>query len=313
MEGWFWFAVLSAAIASTRKDYEKQLTLIFGNFGMGFIIKVFSLIPILILCFFTPQPEHILSLPWNFWWPLLVIWIVLYPLQTFLYYRSMRDGELSHVLPIICIWPVLNGITSLCIGEYLPITSWVGMLCIFFGTLALLFHKGNSKEEEHKFRRAALYMFGATCCFAVGSSLDKVALRVSPPVFYMFVNSIGATVVFMFLIPLFKERYHFEHIKSRFVQLNIVGILFAVSFAFAMAAFKNAPTSSSLAIRTTVGFIIPSIMGIVYRGEKFTQRKKLAFILFAAGTLCIVVDYHAINYIVYFINNYLSRIVIFFI
>ena len=288
---WFTLAVLASIIAATRKGYEKDLTKVFGDFGMGFIIKLFSILPLLALCLYAPIPKDILHLPWAFWWPLLVIWAVLYPIQTLLYYRAMREGELSHVMPIVCVWPVLNAITSLFIGETPSFTGWVGMVCITIGTILLIMHKHESEEKEKKFRRAALNMLAATCCFAVGSSLDKVAMNSvkNSSTFYTLINSLGATLVFIILIPLFKEKYHFNEIRSRFWGLTVIGILFAISFALAMAAFSMGPTSYSLSVRSIIGLLIPAAIGVHKFDEKITTAKKVAFSLFIAGIVLMTV------------------------
>ena len=128
-------------------------------------------------------------------------------------------------------------------------------------------------------------MILATCCFAVGSSLDKVALNVSTPGFYSFVNSIGATIVFTILIQLPGGTKGFNQLPSHFWKLTFFGVLFAITIGTAMIAFKNAPTSYSLAVRS-LGFLLPAIIGVLFYGEKITTQKSISFILFVTGIVC---------------------------
>src|SRR3989338_11534428 len=109
---WLPFALLAALISGGRRVYDKHLTNTFGNFAMGFIVHAFTLLPSLLLIFILPNGTEIGSLPWRFWWPLLIIWFILYPIQTYLIYRAVRESEISTVTPVMCLLPVFNVFSS---------------------------------------------------------------------------------------------------------------------------------------------------------------------------------------------------------
>ena len=143
---WFPFALLASLISGGRRVYDKHLTNTFGNFAMGFIVQAFSLLPSLVLIFLLPHGTDIGSLPWRFWWPLLVIWFVLYPIQTYFMYRAVREADISTVTPVMCLLPVFNvGTSFLLLGEVPTVFGWVGIILIVLGPIVVMefdiFHK----------------------------------------------------------------------------------------------------------------------------------------------------------------------------
>src|SRR3989338_2315077 len=226
---WFPFALFSAIVLASRRVYEKNLTNAFGNFSMGFIVQAFSLLPTLALFLFLPLPDDIVNLPWKFWWPLLIIWFVLYPIQTYFFYPALREGELSETTPILALLPVFNILSSyLIIGELPTLLGGVGIVSIVFGTYLLL--KNPRQSTADKYSQAVLYMIIAATCIAIGSTLDKVSISVSTPVFYSFMNTLGASVIFLFLIYIYKQQEELKKIKIMVWPLVVLGIFQALSY-----------------------------------------------------------------------------------
>src|SRR3989338_5351228 len=117
---WLSFALASAVLFAVRRIYEKELTAKFSNFSLSFLLLTSSVPAALVLFLFFPIPQDIFALSWNFWWPLIVIWVVLYPVQNYLLYRSIREGELSQVTPVSALLPVFNIAPSLFFFLELP-------------------------------------------------------------------------------------------------------------------------------------------------------------------------------------------------
>src|SRR3989344_69585 len=199
---WFPLALLSAFISGGRRVYDKHLTGTFGNYAMGFIMQAFSLLPSLLLIFILPGGTDIGALPWRFWWPLLIIWFVLYPIQTYFMYRAVREADISTISPIMCLLPVFNvGTSFLLLGEVPTALGFAGIFLIVVGTYLVLWEKGKKMSPSVP----VLLMIAAMFCIAIGSSLDKVSMEVSNPVFYGFMNTLGATAVFLVMMHFLKE------------------------------------------------------------------------------------------------------------
>jgi len=284
---WIPLSFFSAIIFASRRAYEKTLTKSFGNFSVGFLIQSFSILPTLLLFFFLPLPPDALHLSWQFWWPLLIIWFVLYPIQTHFLYRSLREGALSHVTPIMALLPVFNTLTSLVIiGELPTKLGFVGILFIVVGTYLLLY-EGKHRIGE-KYNRAVVYMIIATACTALGTTLDKVSILASTPVFYSFMNTIGASVVFLVLLHLYRQKDELQKVPALFLPLTLFGILQALSYTASMLAFSYGPTAYVLAIRSS-GFLFATFIGIFLLKEKFSLRKGVSLMMFFIGILLLTV------------------------
>src|SRR6202051_186388 len=159
----FSLALASALLLAVRRIYEKQLTARFGNFSLSFILTSFALIPTLVLFLFFPIPQNIFALPWHFWWPLFIIWIVLYPLQNYLLYRSLREGELSEVAPVSALLPVFNIATSFIgIGELPSAFGFAGILATAVGVYVLLSERSGGRN----YNKPVLFMAGSVLCTA---------------------------------------------------------------------------------------------------------------------------------------------------
>lgn len=279
---WLPFALFSAIVLASRRTYEKQLTKSFSNFTLGFIIQVFSLLPTLALFFFLPLPANWLTLSWSFWWPLLIIWIVLYPIQTYFTYRALREGELSHVTPVMAMLPVFNTATSfLMIGEKPSLHGLAGIVVMVIGTY-LLMTDNSGKGYGQKYNRAVVYMLAATVCVAIGSTLDKISIAAATPVFYSFVNSLGATLIFLTLTFVYKQSSELKQVKTMIWPLTLLGIFQALSYTAAMQAFEFGPTAYVLAVRSS-SFLFAGLLGIFIMKEKITVAKMIAFALFLIG------------------------------
>jgi uncharacterized membrane protein len=278
---WLPFALFSALISGGRRIYDKHLTNIFGNYAMGFVVQAFSLLPHLILIFLIPGGTEVGDLPWRFWWPLIIIWGVLYPVQTYLMYRAIRESDISTVTPVMCLLPVFNvGTSFVLLGEVPSIIGMIGILLIVLGTYMML----RKKNAETKISMPVLLMIGAMFCIAIGSSLDKVSIQVSNPVFYAFMNTLGASIVFLVMIHFYKERESFKHMGYKFWVLTFMGLLQALSFTASMYAFKYGPVSYVLAIRAG-SYVLAGLYGVMVLKEDFSSRKKIAFICFLLGVL----------------------------
>lgn len=282
---WFPFAFLSALISGGRRIYDKHLTNTFGNFSMGFITQAFSLVPTFILIFLLPHGMEIGSLPWRFWWPLLIIWLILYPIQTYLMYRAVRESDISTITPVMCLLPVFNiGTSFILLGEKPSFIGLAGIFLIAYGTYSMLWQKGGKAVLS----TPVLMMVGAMFCIAIGSTLDKISMGVSNPIFYSFINTLGASVIFFILMHFYREKHSFSqmHSKKWFWPFVLVGILQAISYTSSMYAFKYGPTSYVLAIRAG-SYVLTGLYGILVLKENFSTRKKKAFAFFLLGVLAL--------------------------
>ena len=286
---WLPFAIFSGLMFGVRRIYDKELTRIFGNFSLGFVQQVFALVPVLILFLFFPIPHDILSLPWRFWWPLLIIWLLLYPFQMYFLFRAIREGELSHVTPVLSFLPVCNTITSfLLIGEMVSLSGFLGIASIVVATYLCLVD--TREDSSSRYNKPVLFVLLTTISMALGGTLDKISISVSTPVFYSFVNLCGAAIVLLVLSYAYGQQKDFQHLKNpkMFSLLSFLGVLQALAFASGMSALSLAPTSYTLAVRSG-SYILVAFWGIAQLKESLSNTKVIALVLFALGTIALAV------------------------
>ncbi|GEM_PF-1389625 len=288
---WLTLAFVSAITSGILRIYEKEWSANFGNFSLGFLTKVLALPPLFVLLFFLPLPENIAALPWDFWWPLLIIWIVLYPIQTYFLYRSIREGELSVVIPVMALMPVFNIATSFFLIDELPTAyGFFGIALIVAGVyLILKTPKTSSAVASTSYNTPVVFMIFATICMAVGNTLDKVAIEASTSAFYSFVNTLGATIVFLVLAYSYGQIAEFKRMPALGWKLVLFGALNAATFVTAMFALSFAPTSYSLAVRSGA-FLIPVLWGLFFLKESLSSRKIVALALFVLGTIALAIS-----------------------
>ncbi len=283
---WLSFALVSALLSATLRIYEKRFSTDFGNFSLGFLTKIAAVPILFVLLFVLPVPADLSALPWAFWWPLIIIWLVLYPVQTYFLYRAIREGELSEVVPVLTLLPVFNIVSSyFLIGEIPTLHGLIGILSIVVGVLLLLTEKRPGAASS-VLNMPILFMALAALCIAIGSSLDKISIEVSTPVFYSFANTLGAAIVLLVLSFAYGQGAELKKIPRLGWQLIPFGLVNALLYVAAMYAFVDAPTSYSLAVRSG-SFIFAALWGVLILKEVVNARKLIAITLFIGGTFAL--------------------------
>lgn len=278
---WIFYASLATLSSSIRRVYDKRLTNHFGNLSMPLVINLFSLFTLLPLLFFFPMPHDIWHLSARFWIPLLLSSVIVYQVQVYLYVRAIREGELSAVAPIMTITPVFNIVTSLVLlGEVPSILGTLGIAAVAIGTYLIVEKKIPTTVKW----RPEVFMAGSMFCFALGSSLDKVAITASTAVFYSVANMLISIVVQFIVVYVADQQNDLKKIRVHFRDILLVGSLLTVSFVGAELAFSYGPTAYVLAIRNGA-FVITTIWAVIKLKESFSLQKGIAIALFFAGGL----------------------------
>src|SRR5437868_5385465 len=106
---WYLLALLSAIIYSFRGILEKRIIHNVNKYVLGLAIRLFAL-PFFFLPFlFKPHlATPFLHLDWQFWLVISINSFINTPLETFFYYRALKDEELTLVLPILSLAPAIT-------------------------------------------------------------------------------------------------------------------------------------------------------------------------------------------------------------
>lgn len=285
---WFFLALASSFLYSFRRLSEKKLSQNLNHFVLGFAAQAFSLPGMVLLLLFTPIPT-LFSLTSNFWIPLLIIWLILYPLQAYYYYKSLKEGEISFVLPLMSFIPIFNIISSwILIKEVPSLTGFLGILAIVLGVYALNIkpHTHFLNPVSHLFKdKPSRFMLINCACLAFGATLDKIAIQASNPLFYTFINTLGASIILL-IIAKITSKHIISPIQKHIKALSLVGIFQSVAFTLYIVALSIGIVPYVLAIKSSAA-ILGSVWGFIFLKETFSKYKMLALIFISLGLVLI--------------------------
>src|SRR3989344_83770 len=281
---WLPLAWASAILLSFRRVGEKELSSKLNHFTIGWLVQLLSLPVMLIIWLVAGKMFNPFSLSAHFWIPLLIIWLVIYPLNTLGYFKAVKGGHLSNVLPVHSLIPVMSLLLAwLIIGEKPSMLGVFGVLAIVLGvyTLNITGAKLHNPIKPFLEDKATLYMLLSAVSIAVGSVLDKVAIKASESLYYNVVNTIGAVFVLFIIAKLLKSDNN-AGIKSNFPKLAGVGTLQGFAYTAYIVALSVGPVAYVVSIRSA-NVLIGSLIGIWFLKEAFTKTKFVAFGLILFG------------------------------
>ncbi len=290
---WFFFALASAIIYSFRGILEKKIISNVNNYILGFAVRVFAL-PFFFLPLFI-FPEKVVplqNLTPEFWFVVLFIALVCTPLETIFYYKALDEEEVSFVLPLLSLAPVITlGLSAVILREVPNIFGIIGVLLIILGIYTLkLSHAKEGLLEPFKHiknSRGAQLMTIVFLSLGLGSVLDKIGVANSNAYFYALINYIGVSTT-LFFIALFKARTHMKELVIYWKQFLLIGSVVAAYTLFYMLALEESFASYAIAIRNA-SIIFTIFLGYLFFKEKDLKQKILAAIIISVGLIFIKV------------------------
>ncbi len=290
---WFFFALASAIIYSFRGILEKKIISNVNNYILGFAVRVFAL-PFFFLPLFL-FPEKVIplqNLTPEFWFVVFFIALVCTPLETIFYYKALDEEEVSFVLPLLSLAPVITlGLSAVILKEVPNIFGVIGVLLIILGIYTLkLSHAKEGLLEPFKHiknSRGAQLMTIVFLSLGLGSVLDKIGVANSNAYFYALINYIGVSTT-LFFIALFKARTHMKELVTYWKQFLLIGSVVAAYTLLYMLALEESFASYAIAIRNA-SIIFTIILGYLFFKEKDLKQKIIAAIIISVGLIFIKV------------------------
>lgn len=283
---WFLYALSSALFASVRRASEKQLSYKLNHFTLGWTVQMAAL-PVLLVCLLMFGPIfNPLALGMNFWLPTMLICVGFYPLNQFLYIHAFRHGELSKILPLSSLGPVISLLLGWLLLSQVPSVAATAGILIIVGGVYVLNMKGRALHNPLKIftaDRANLYTLFSLLMNALAGVLDMRAINASGPMYYSFVSTLGA-VVAMYVAARVIGVNEMAQAKQQTKPLLTAGVLFGLSYAAYIAALVSGPLAYVTAIRSSSALLIGSLVGFWFFKELFTKPKLVALILIVVGS-----------------------------
>jgi uncharacterized membrane protein len=283
---WYLYALLSAVFASVRKTNEKQLSHRLNHFTIGWTLQLISLPVIIAALLVRGKLFNPLTLGPKFWLPTIAIWLGFYPLNTFFYVNAMKHGEMSKILPLQSIGPIFG----LCLGWILlnqkpTLTASFGIIIVVFGVYVLNL-KGRYLHNPLKVftaDRANLLMLGSLLLASLTGILDIIVIKASDPIYYAFVDTLGAVVV-LYVTSLIFGASEMDEIKQNIKSLSIAGFCYGGTYVAYLVALSTAPLAYVSTLRTSGILVSSAVIGWHFK-ESVTKVKITALGIIIAGSI----------------------------
>jgi len=280
--------IISALTLATSDALTKKALSHSNEYLVAWVRLLFSIPLLFVLLLFVPIPEldyafykaFILALP------LEIIAIVLY-------IKALRISPLSLTLPFLSLTPVFLIIVSyVLLGEKVSFQGSIGIILIAAGSYTLNLHKIKGGLFEPfsaiKKEKGSVLMIIVAMIYSITSSLGKMAIEHSSPMFFGFTYFMAVT---LFFTPI-ALKMGLPDLKSfiaerRFKALLLPGLFFSVMIASHMIAVSLAKVAYMISIKRT-SLIIGVIYGYLFFKEKNIRERLSGATLMFIGFVMIV-------------------------
>lgn len=258
------------------------------GFGMRLCATPFFVLPFIINPgLFIPLNE----LSPSFWLVTVIICVVCGPIETYFYYRAIRDEELSLALPILSLAPVITiGLGAVLLHE-LP--SWpgvAGMACILFGIYMLkVGHARHGLLEPlyHLAGNASVRMMVLVAASqAFGSILDKLGVTNANAYMYALINYVMLSVVLGFMVLVLAPRRSWKVMGGHMGGFTVLGGVVASYTLLYLVALSLGNTAYTIGIRSS-SLLFSIVWGVVLLREKDAAAKLAAGVMLVLGLILI--------------------------
>jgi drug/metabolite transporter (DMT)-like permease len=209
------------------------------------------------------------------------------------YIKALRISPLSLTLPFLALTPFfLILISYLIIGEKVSFRGGIGIIFLTAGSYIMNLHEMRRGIFE-PFRaitkeKGSVLMIGVALIYSITSSLGKMAIEHSSPLFFGITYFIAVTIIFA-PIALWMGRPELKCFVSekQFKGLLLPGLFYAVMIASHMIAISLTKVAYMISVKRT-SLIIGVIYGYLLFKEKNIRERISGALLMFIGFIMIV-------------------------
>src|SRR5258708_3264286 len=282
---WYTLALLSSVFYSFRGILEKRIIHNVNKYVLGLGIRLFALPFFFIPLFINPHlGQPLMHLNTSFWFAIFMICFVNTPLETYFYYEALKKDELTLVLPILALGPVITLLSGAIFLKEIPSLFGIfGVLCIVLGlyTLKLQHAKNGLLEPLHHLRnnRGVQLMFVVMISQGIAAIFDKAGVINSNAYIYALLNYIGVSIT-LFILAYIKAKKYLNQLLIHAKSFIILGIVIAAYTLLYFVALQSGFAAYASAIKGSY-IIFTILFGLLVLKEKEgTQNLLAGFIIF---------------------------------
>lgn len=285
---WVFFALISAFTLATSDALTKKVLARSNEYLVAWFRLLFSIPLLLIFWIFVHMPKLDMEFykAFAFALPLEIIAMVFY-------IKALRISPLSLTLPFLSLTPVFLILTSyLIIGEKVSFQGGIGIIFIAAGSYTLNLHemrRGIFEPFKAITReKGSVFMIGVALIYSITSSLGKMAIEHSSPLFFGITYFMAVTVIFA-PIALWMGRTGKGVFVSekQFRGLILPGFFYSIMIISHMIAISLTNVAYMISVKRT-SLIIGVIYGYLLFREKNIRERISGALLMFIGFIMIV-------------------------
>jgi drug/metabolite transporter (DMT)-like permease len=285
---WVLLSLISAFTLATSDALTKKALTDSNEYLVAWFRLLFSLPLLLFLYIFVPIPKLDIE-----FYKAFVLALPLEIIAMVLYIKALRISPLSLTLPFLALTPVfLILISYLIIGEKVSFLGSMGIIFLAAGSYTLNIHEMQRGIFE-PFKaivkeKGSFLMVGVALIYSVTSSLGKMAIVHSSPLFFGVTYFIAVTVIFA-PIALWMGKTELKSFIAggQFKGLFFPGIFYSVMIASHMIAISLTKVAYMISLKRT-SLLIGVMYGYFFFKEKNIGERLSGVVLMLIGFVMIV-------------------------
>jgi drug/metabolite transporter (DMT)-like permease len=285
---WVFLSLIAAFTLATSDALTKKALTQKNEYLVAWSRLLFS-VPLLVLLWLSvPRPK----LDYEFW-RAFVLALPLEITALILYIKALRISPLSLTLPFLSLTPVFLILVSyLIIGERVSLKGIVGIFLLAAGSYTMNLREIR-KGIVGPFRavtkeKGSVLMIVVALIYSITSSLGKVAIIHSSPLFFGTTYFIILTVIFA-PVACWMDRYELKRFISekQYKGLFAPGLLYSIMVVSHMGALSLTKVAYMISLKRT-SLLVGVIYGYFFFREKNIQERFAGALLMFIGFVMIV-------------------------
>lgn len=280
---WLFFALMAAITQALYFFVVKKYTTKVDYFILGSGPFLFGGVFLLIISLF----EGIPTIGPNFY-SAMFITVLLNFVAALLYFKALKNTDLSLAIPMIAFTPLFLVFTSLIILNEAPtIFGLIGIISIVIGSYVLNMKNGHGFFDPFRqiVKNKGVFMMllvGIIWSFTI--NFDKITIQSTSPLFSGAILHIGIGLLFLLLS--FKKVV--SNIKNNYAVIFWPGIFLGVSYWFFAIGLSLEIASYVTAIKRTAVLMSVFLGGYFFKEKHFLKRLIGASIMLAGIALIVL-------------------------
>lgn len=278
---WVVLALISAFTLATSDALTKKALTRSNEYLVAWFRLLFSIPLLLFLWIFIPVPKLDIE-----FYKAFAIALPLEIIAIIFYIKALRISPLSLTLPFLSLTPVFLILTSyLIIGEEVSFRGGIGIIFLAAGSYTLNLHDMRKGIFE-PFRaitkeKGSILMICVALIYSITSSLCKMAIEHSSPLFFGIIYFTVVTIIFA-PIALWMGRYELKSfISGRQIKgLLLPGLFYTLMIISHMIAISLTKVAYMISVKRT-SLIIGVVYGyFLFKEENIRERLLGAALMF---------------------------------